>query len=133
PRGREHDRAHTEAFGCPGRGCAVVARRGGDDGLGAVALVFLEGRQRSAPLEGAELVGVLPLEEEPAAEKVRFFEGCRNHANTRPGLSRRAASGRPASSMTLRLTWGSITGEPLPERRRSGPQASAVSRSARAA
>src|SRR5207244_12030167 len=64
PFGREDDRAHFESPGGPGRRRAVVAGRGRHHTGRASFPVFLERRQRSAPLEGAELMRVFSLEEE---------------------------------------------------------------------
>ena len=62
----EHDRAHPGALCGPGRRGAVVPRGGRDDRRPRPLAIALDGRQRAAPLERAELVPILALEEDLA-------------------------------------------------------------------
>ena len=51
--GHEDDRAHPGALGRPGRGRTVIARGGGDHGVGAALAVGVQRGDRAAPLEHA--------------------------------------------------------------------------------
>src|SRR5262249_57133468 len=59
---REHHDGKTEPASGPCRGRSVVAGRRRDDSGRAALAEALERRQRAPPLEGAELVSVLPLQ-----------------------------------------------------------------------
>ena len=100
----------------------MISGRGGDHRLGAVLLPLLEYGKRAAPLEGAELVLVLPLEKHSAAAELGFLE--RRHEKSLAGFSPASVPKRlPSASIVVR---GSITGASLPNRIRSTPQAPAV-------
>ena len=62
--GTNTTRSHAEPLSRPCGGGPVVAGRGGDHGVGATLPVRPERRQRSTPLERAELVHVLALQEQ---------------------------------------------------------------------
>src|SRR5581483_1796518 len=64
-RGEHHGR-HAELLRGPGSRRAVVPGGRGDDSGRAAFPVSLECRERSAPLESAQLMGVFSLEIEPS-------------------------------------------------------------------
>ena len=83
PLRRVDDGIEAHPLGCPGSRGSVVSRGGGDDGVGTGLAVGAQHRERTAPLEGPELVDVLPLEEDLAiaGERARGgLERGRRHA-----------------------------------------------------
>src|SRR4029079_582215 len=125
-----HDCVEPDATRGPCRCCTVVAGRGGHDGAGLGGRVAVEHGQRATPLEGAQWVHILPLEEHAPACECGLLEGGRRHAKIRPALPS-ATSAIPAASTAATAACASITGASPPKTRQPEPQASPVSRSAR--
>ena len=136
---REDDDAQPEALRRPGRRRAVVPGRRGDDAVGARLAVRGEDGQRSAPLEGAELVDVLALEPERrdrgrgSAAQAREGWGDRSReeagrdCRTRPLRAHR----RRAPPRACKVGSTARTGKSLPKTSRPAPQASRQSSSER--
>ena len=134
----EDDDAQPEALRGPRRRRAVVARRRGDDAVGARLVVRGEDGQRSAPLERAELVDVLALEPEVVTgseARWRRLErgGEIAHAKRRAGLSdaTAASTSSPSSATACKVESTARTGKSLPKTSRPAPQAARQSSSER--
>ncbi len=137
PLRRVHDRSEADALSSPRRRRTVVARRCGHDRVGSRFAVGAEHRQRSTPLEGAQLVDVLTLEQERAAAGQRGRRGFERrgrggHEKSRPGFSERAAArvASPSSASARKVGAASITGTSLPNTSCSEPSVSRQSRRA---
>src|SRR4029450_7281729 len=77
------DRVEADPLRGPGRPPPVFSRRGGYDRAGAVGRIALENGKRAAPLERAELVDVLALEEELPPREGGLPERGRRHSRDR--------------------------------------------------
>ena len=83
PSRNEDRRVEPETRGRPRRRGAVIARRGRDDAARPARAVCLERRERAAPLEGAERVRVLSLQEDGAGPR-RSIPGPSREASADP-------------------------------------------------